>query len=161
MDVVFTYGRFNPPHLGHKMMIEEIINRARKTKKIPVVIVSHTQGNSRNPLTIDEKLNILKRWFPAVYFLSSSKNLSLAKIARNFTPDSLMVLGENRANGFKHLSFKKVSVGRPNNTPSATNARKAATTGNNEMFRSLTGYNLTNNIRNKILKVQTKKRKRN
>ena len=78
MDVVFTYGRFNPPHLGHKMMIEEIINRARKTKKIPVVIVSHTHGNSRNPLTTDEKLNILKRWFPAVYFLSSSKNLSLA-----------------------------------------------------------------------------------
>src|SRR6056300_2024472 len=74
MDVVFTYGRFNPPHLGHKMMIEEIINKARKMKKIPVVIVSHTTGNPRNPLSVNNKLRILRHWFPEVTFLSSSKN---------------------------------------------------------------------------------------
>ena len=34
MDVVFTYGRFNPPHLGHKMMIEEVINKASKMNNI-------------------------------------------------------------------------------------------------------------------------------
>jgi FAD synthase len=33
MDVVFTYGRFNPPHLGHKMMIEEIIKKARQNEE--------------------------------------------------------------------------------------------------------------------------------
>jgi len=36
MDVVFTYGRFNPPHLGHKMMIERIVNKARNLNKNPV-----------------------------------------------------------------------------------------------------------------------------
>ena len=45
MDVVFTYGRFNPPHLGHKMMIEEIVKKARQMKKKPVIIVSHSVGN--------------------------------------------------------------------------------------------------------------------
>ena len=47
MDVVFTYGRFNPPHMGHKMMIEEVINKASKMNKIPVVVVSHSYGFPR------------------------------------------------------------------------------------------------------------------
>ena len=34
-SVIFTYGRFNPPHRGHKKMIEEIVTKARKNKKTP------------------------------------------------------------------------------------------------------------------------------
>ena len=88
MDVVFTYGRFNPPHLGHKMMIEKIINKAEKLNKKPLIIVSHTTGNPRNPLTVTNKLQILRRWFPDVTFLSSSKNMPLGKIAENFSKNS-------------------------------------------------------------------------
>ena len=100
MDVVFTYGRFNPPHLGHKMMIEEVINKASKMNKIPVVVVSHSYGNKSNPLSVEDKTRILKRWFPQLTVLSSSKNLSLAKIAENFDEKSVMVVGENRKNAF-------------------------------------------------------------
>jgi hypothetical protein len=44
---------------------------------------------------------------------------------------------------------------RPNAAPSATKARAAAISGNKEVFKNLTGYNLTNNIQNKISKVST------
>jgi hypothetical protein len=156
MDVVFTYGRFNPPHLGHKMMIEEIINKASKMKKIPVVIVSHSYGNKTNPLSVPDKIRILKRWFPELTVLSSSRERSLAKIADNFNERSVMVVGENRKNAFSFLKFNRLALKRPNDAPSATKARTAAVNGNKEVFKNLTGYNLTNNIQNKISKASTK-----
>jgi len=155
MDVVFTYGRFNPPHLGHKMMIEEVINKAKKMNKIPVVIVSHSYGNRTNPLPVSDKIRILKRWFPELTVLSSSKNLSLAKLSENFDKKSIMVVGENRKNAFSFLPFNRQALKRPNAAPSATKARAAAVNGNKEVFKSLTGYNLTNNIQNKISKAST------
>ena len=156
MDVVFTYGRFNPPHLGHKMMIEEIINKASKMKKTPVVIVSHSYGNKTNPLSVPDKIRILKRWFPELTVLSSSRERSLAKIADNFNERSVMVVGENRKNAFSFLKFNRLALKRPNDAPSATKARTAAVNGNKEVFKDLTGYNLTNNIQNKISKASTK-----
>ena len=155
MDVVFTYGRFNPPHLGHKMMIEEVINKAKKMNKIPVVIVSHSYGNRTNPLPVSDKIRILKRWFPELTVLSSSKNLSLAKLSENFDKNSVMVVGENRKNAFSFLPFNRHALKRPNTAPSATKARAAAVNGNKEVFKSLTGYNLTNNIQDKISKAST------
>ena len=156
MDVVFTYGRFNPPHLGHKMMIEEIINKASKMKKTPVVIVSHSYGNKTNPLSVPDKIRILKKWFPELTVLSSSRERSLAKIADNFNERSVMVVGENRKNTFSFLPFNRHALKRPNAAPSATKARTAAVNGNKEAFKNLTGYNLTNNIQNKISKASTK-----
>src|SRR6056300_1294563 len=132
MDVVFTYGRFNPPHLGHKMMIEKIINKAEKLKKTPLIIVSHTTGNPRNPLSVN-------------------KNLPLGKIAENFSKNSVMIVGENRKNAFSYLPFNRVALNRPNAAPSATKARAAAVNGNKELFKNLAGYNLTNAIRNRIV----------
>ena len=44
-SVVFTYGRFNPPHKGHRLMIKYMIETARKTNKKPVIVVSHSYGN--------------------------------------------------------------------------------------------------------------------
>lgn len=152
MDVVFTYGRFNPPHLGHKMMIEEIVKKARNMNKKPVVVVSHSVGNRKNPLPVNNKLRILKRWFPNVTFMSSAKNRSIAKISENFSRNSVMVVGENRRNAFKFLPFNRLALKRPTAAPSATKARLAAMNGNKELFRELTGYNLTDNLRNKITK---------
>jgi len=59
MNVVFTYGRFNPPHKGHKMMIERIVKLAKKLNKKPVVVVSHSTGTEKNPMNVNEKIKIL------------------------------------------------------------------------------------------------------
>ena len=156
-SVVFTYGRFNPPHKGHRLMIEQVIETARKSNKTPVVVVSHSTGNTKNPLPVENKMRILKRWFPNVTIISSAKNRSIAKITENFNQNSIMIVGANRQNSFGFLPFKKVAVPRSNNAPSATMARAAATAGNKNAFKNMTGYNLTNNLRNKIVKAKTKK----
>lgn len=156
-SVVFTYGRFNPPHKGHRIMIEQVIETARKTNKTPIVVVSHSVGNTKNPLPVENKMRILRRWFPNVTIMSSAKNRSIAKITENFNQNSIMIVGANRQNSFGFLPFKKVAVPRSNNAPSATMARAAATAGNKNAFKNMTGYNLTNNLRNKIVKAKTKK----
>lgn len=156
MNVVFTYGRFNPPHLGHKMMIEEIIKMAKQMNKQPIIIVSHSHGNMKNPLSPTEKIRIMRRWFPNVTFIASSRNLSIAKISENFGANSVMIIGENRKNSFKFLPFKKINIKRPNVAPSSTKARLAAMNNNKELFKEITGYNLTNSIRNAIQKSRIK-----
>ena len=138
-------------------MIEQVIETARKSNKTPIVVVSHSVGNAKNPLPVENKMRILRRWFPNVTIMSSAKNRSIAKIAENFNQNSIMIVGANRQNSFGFLPFKKVAVLRSNNAPSATMARAAATAGNKIAFKNMTGYNLTNNLRNKIVKAKTKK----
>jgi len=140
-------------------MIEQVIETARKSNKTPVVIVSHSVGNAKNPLPVENKMRILRRWFPNVTIMSSAKNRSIAKITENFNQNSIMIVGANRQNSFGFLPFKKVAVPRSNNAPSATMARAAATAGNKNAFKNMTGYNLTNNLRNKIVKAKNKKKR--
>ena len=156
-SVVFTYGRFNPPHKGHRLMIEQVIETARRTNKTPVVVVSHTTGNAKNPLPVENKVRILRRWFPGVSILTSAKDRSIAKIAQNFNKNSIMVVGANRENSFKFLPFKKIAIPRPSGAVSATMARAAARAGNTIAFKNMTGYNLTPNLRNKVVKAKGKK----
>lgn len=144
-SVVFTYGRFNPPHLGHKMMIEEMMKHNKKV----VVVVSHSQDKKKNPLAVADKIKILKTWFPKLDVRASSKNMSIAKIAENFAEDSVMVVGEDRAKAFEFIPVQKRPVSRPPGAPSATKARNAAKTGNIATFKNLTGYN-NKNILSKI-----------
>jgi len=156
-SAVFTYGRFNPPHKGHRLMIEQVIETARRTNKTPIVVVSHSTGNSKNPLPVENKMRILKRWFPNVTIMSSAKDRSIAKITENFNKNSVMVVGQNRQNSFGFLPFKKLALPRTPNAPSATMARAAASAGNTKAFKNMTGYNLTPDIRNKIVKAKSKK----
>jgi hypothetical protein len=140
-------------------MIEQVIETARKTNKTPIIVVSHSVGNAKNPLPVENKMRILRRWFPNVTIMSSAKNRSIAKITEDFNQNSIMIVGANRQNSFKFLPFKKVTVPRSNNAPSATMARAAATAGNKNAFKNMTGYNLTNNLRNKIVKAKNRKKK--
>ncbi|ABY27902.2 cytidyltransferase [Ostreococcus tauri virus OtV5] len=152
-SVVFAYGRYNPPHKGHRLMIEQVIETARRTKKTPIIIVSHSVGNAKNPLPVENKVRILRRWFPNVTIMASSKEKSIAKITQNFNKNSIMIVGQNRENSFKFLPFKKVAIPRSLNAPSATMARAAAMAGNAKAFKNMTGYNLTPNLKNKIIKA--------
>lgn len=152
-SVVFAYGRYNPPHKGHRLLIEQVIETARRTKKTPIIIVSHSVGNAKNPLPVENKVRILRRWFPNVTITASSKEKSIAKITQNFNKNSIMIVGQNRENSFKFLPFKKVAIPRSLNAPSATMARAAVAAGNAKAFKNMTGYNLTPNLKNKIIKA--------
>ena len=137
-------------------MIEQVIETARRTNKTPIIVVSHSTGNAKNPLPVENKVRILRRWFPGITIMTSSKERSIVNISRDFNKNSVMVVGANRENAFKFLPFKKVAVSRTPNAPSATMARAAALANNKAAFKNMTGYNLTPNLRNKVVKAQKK-----
>lgn len=159
-SVVFSYIRANPPTKGHRMLIEQVIETARSANKTPIIVVSHSTGNAKNPLPVENKVRILKRWFPNVTIMASSKEMSIAKIAQNFNKNSIMVLGQNRKNAFSFLPFKKIAISRPPGAVSATMARAAALANNKAAFKNMTGYNLTPNLRNKVVKAAASGKKK-
>lgn len=94
--VVFTYGRFQPPHSGHQKLINCIHERARELHATPYVIVSssctskwfssatykkqqkaNTFENCKdindNPLTMKQKLKYLRKMFPTTKFIPADK----------------------------------------------------------------------------------------
>ena len=159
-SVVFSYIRANPPTKGHRMLIEQVIETARSANKTPIIVVSHSTGNAKNPLPVENKVRILKRWFPNVTIMASSKERSIAKIAQNFNKNSIMILGQNRKNAFSFLPFKKIAISRPPGAVSATMARAAALANNKAAFKNMTGYNLTPNLRNKVVKAAASGKKK-
>ena len=68
VKVAYTVGRFQPPTIGHKKLIEAVKTAAGPGGKA-YVFVSSTQGTGKeklkNPLTSAQKMPILKHMFPS------------------------------------------------------------------------------------------------
>lgn len=169
-NVVFTYGRMNPPHSGHIKLIQEIKNLANKEGKKPIVILSHKEGTKENPLLLENKIKILeqilkKKGLSKVEINHTTPKRLIQFTMNEFSPNSIMVLGENRIeNGqFKFLKFNTRSVKRNKKTSaSATKARAAAVSGKKEAFNKITNYGnnkLTNNVFEKLRSVLVKNSK--
>jgi hypothetical protein len=58
---VFAFGRFNPPTIGHEKLIHKVEDTAKSVGGEAHVIASHTEGNSKNPLPKEKKVEYLKK----------------------------------------------------------------------------------------------------
>ena len=58
---VFTFGRFNPPTIGHGTLLDKVASVRPDAKYY--VFVSHTQDAKKNPLDYETKISFLKRQF--------------------------------------------------------------------------------------------------
>ena len=67
---VIAPGRFNPPHLGHKLVIDTLIKLGKELKAEPVVIIVDSgKYDNRNPLTGDVRKEYLSKMFPNTRFI--------------------------------------------------------------------------------------------
>ena len=62
----FTFGRFQPPTLGHGLLIGELAAAAESADADAYVFVSSTQDKKKNPLTVFQKVAWLQRMFPTI-----------------------------------------------------------------------------------------------
>ena len=62
--VVFTFGRFNPPTVGHEKLIIAVENVAKAKGGDYLIFPSHTQDSKKNPLTQAQKIKYIKNMFP-------------------------------------------------------------------------------------------------
>ena len=61
---VFTFGRFNPPTIGHEKLLTVVANAALKERGDYYVFMSHSQDSKKNPLSHQEKFKFMQMLFP-------------------------------------------------------------------------------------------------
>ena len=71
MVVAYTVGRFQPPTIGHRAMIQKAVDVAAGGEVY--VFVSSAKDLATNPLTVKQKLPILQHMFPAVRFVDTTE----------------------------------------------------------------------------------------
>jgi len=59
-----TFGRFNPPHLGHLQLMDTAALSAEQEGSDYMIIPSRTQDSKKNPLDVDTKITIMRQMFP-------------------------------------------------------------------------------------------------
>ena len=51
-----TFGRMNPPTVGHQKLVNKVVSLARSKRADPRVYLSHTQNARKDPLKYAQKI---------------------------------------------------------------------------------------------------------
>ena len=105
---IFTFGRFNPPTLGHEKLVIAVANVARREGGEYFVYPSHTQDPKKNPLDQTTKVRYMKKMFSKHkenIITSTAKNaLEVASELQDKGYTNLvMVVGSDRVKDFQNL----------------------------------------------------------
>ena len=57
---VFTFGRMNPPTIGHEKLVNKVRAVARAHKGDPLIYLSHTHKLPKDPLEYNDKIKLAK-----------------------------------------------------------------------------------------------------
>jgi len=104
---VFTFGRFNPPTIGHEKLIHKVKSVADEHNGHAHVFASHSEGTAKDPLPKEKKVQYLNKVAPeGVHVGSSSKEepsfLHIAKKLHQAGHKHLvMVAGSDRVDEYK------------------------------------------------------------
>jgi hypothetical protein len=160
---VFTYGRNNPPTVGHEVLFNKTVETAKKHGSTAHIYTSHSQDSKKNPLSGEHKVELIKHAYPQAHVDSSSKEMpSMLHIAKHLHGQGhkhlVMVAGSDRVDEYKKKlqqyngthegalynfkSIKVVSAGQRDPDAegaagmSGTKLRSHAISGNKEKFKS-------------------------
>lgn len=109
-EIVFTFGRFNPPTVGHEKLINKVASLASGNNYR--IYASKSQDPKKNPLDFNTKIKTMRKMFP-----KHGRNIMSDKDVRNaldilvklydqgFTKVT-MVVGSDRVNEFSALTNK-------------------------------------------------------
>ena len=107
---VFSFGRFNPPTIGHQKLLQKIIQTSRKESGYACLFVSISQDAKKNPLSASKKITYIKKMFPKEarqIQIKDSHTVLDALVELNDKYDKLvMVVGSDRVGDFKSLLNK-------------------------------------------------------
>ncbi len=109
--LVMSFGRMNPPTIGHGKMIEKGADIARRTGAKQAVVASRSQDPKKNPLSPSQKLSWLKSMFPGKNVSVAGPNQStliaqLQHFHNQGVKDITVVVGADRVKGFQDILQK-------------------------------------------------------
>jgi len=106
--VVFTFGRLNPPTVGHQKLVDKVISTGKKEKADSKVFLSHTQNAKKDPLNYAEKIRFARKAFGKVIEQTNSKTIIqiLQELQKSGYTDVVLVVGSDRVSEFAGLLNK-------------------------------------------------------
>ena len=109
-SVYFTFGRMNPPTIGHEKLMRSL---SEKSGKNPYrVYLSQSQDKKKNPLSFTEKVKYARKMFPkhARQIMADRKIKNVFDVASKLYSEGYknvsLVVGSDRLNEFKILLNK-------------------------------------------------------
>ena len=152
---VFTFGRMNPPTIGHEKLVKKVEDIARQNNAMPHIYLSHSHDSKKNPLPYNTKIAIARKAFGSAVTKSSSKTvIQIVKELEEMGHKNLiMIVGSDRVNEFRTLlnkyngkdftfdTIEVVSAGARDPDAdgpegmSASKMRDAVATGNEDAFK--------------------------
>ena len=108
--VIITYGRYNPPTIGHQLCFAFAKNLANKQNADYIAWVSHSVDDKCNPLDLAYKLRLLHLIEPTVKFIATDNNIKnivliLEQLNDTYT-DLTLVVGDDRVAKFRDVVLK-------------------------------------------------------
>ena len=137
---VVSFGRFQPPHLGHGLVFHEVIRLASGYNGDPYIYASHTQ-NKKNPLSYETKIAVLNKIFPEVAKNDPEQKVKnifdVLKVLSGQYKDVIVVCGADRLCEYeeKIIKYNGKEYSFDNILFSSAGDRKTLSTSGTEMRR--------------------------
>jgi nicotinic acid mononucleotide adenylyltransferase len=108
--LVFAFGRFNPPTIGHDKLMREVITQARKNNANHIVYASASTDKRKNPLDVNTKVKFMKKMFPANKIMAAGGTqrtfIEVLKFYNKMYGEIIMIAGSDRVSEFQKLTDK-------------------------------------------------------
>ena len=117
--IIFTFGRIQPPHIGHLRVFRKVLLLAQSGKGDAKIFTSRSHDNQDNPLPTDEKIRFIKKIFPGFsrYIVNNRELMSIFDVL-HFLEDegyteAVLVVGADRVKQFQDMVKPYVNTDSP------------------------------------------------
>ena len=108
--LVFAFGRFNPPTVGHAKLMSKVITEAQSNRANHIVYASASIDKRSNPLDVNTKVKFMKKMFPKNNIKAAGGNqrtfIEILKFFNKMYGNIIMIAGSDRVSEFQKLSDK-------------------------------------------------------
>ena len=105
---VISFGRMNPPTLGHLKLMDTIVSIAKKYNGKAMLFLSHSQDAKKNPLSYETKYKFVKKAAPSGLNVVHSQEKNIYTIMPTLGDMGykkvVLVVGDDRVEEFKKVS---------------------------------------------------------
>jgi len=170
--VTITFGRMNPPTIGHEKLVAKLMMVAKSKASQPRIYLSHTQNAKKDPLSYKAKVSVAKAAFGKAVKVSKEKNIVgvMKSLEKEKFTDVTLVVGSDRVSEFRSFlnkyngtefnfnSITVVSAGERDpdaegvSGMSASKMRALAKSGDEKSFMGGAPSNLSNTEKKKLYK---------
>tara|TARA_Y100000593_G_scaffold8046_1_gene14856 strand:+ start:983 stop:3040 length:2058 start_codon:yes stop_codon:yes gene_type:complete len=102
--IVVTFGRFQPPTIGHEKLIDAVISNARKERAEHRIYPSRSHDAKKNPLQPKDKVRFMKKMFRGANIIDDDGVRTPFHMMRQLSDDGynkvILVVGGDRVSEF-------------------------------------------------------------